>query len=57
MYLNMQLATSFIVNEPLQRASNYFEIRSKAALAKLSSKCITRTFVYLPPWENKLLRF
>ena len=47
---------SFIVNE-----SNYFEIRSKAALAKLSSmnENITRTCVYrnLPPWESKLLWF
>ena len=47
---------SFIVNE-----SNYFEIRSKAALAKLSSmnENITRTCVYrnFPPWESKLLRF
>ena len=47
---------SFIVNE-----SNYFEISSKAALAKLSSmnENITRTCVYrnLPPWESKLLRF
>ena len=52
----MQLAMSFIVNK-----SNYFEIRSKAALAKLSSmnENITRTCVYhnLPPWESKLLRF
>ena len=57
----MQLAMSFIVNEPLQSTSNYFEIRSKAALAKLSSinENITRTCVYrkLPPWESKLLRF
>ena len=50
---------SFIVDELLQPTSNYFEIRSKAALAKLSSmnENITRTCVYrnLPPWESKLL--
>ena len=51
----MQLVTSFIVNEPSQRESNYFEIRSKAALAKLSS--MNEYCVYLPPWESKLLRF
>ena len=51
----MQLVTSFIVNESSQRASNYFEIRSKAALAKLSS--MNEYCVYLPPWESKLLRF
>ena len=56
----MQLAMSFIVNKPLQPTSNYFEIRSKAALAKLSSMNENiRTCVYrnLPPWESKLLRF
>ena len=51
----MQLVTSFVVNEPSQGASNYFEIRSKAALAKLSS--MNEYCVYLPPWESKLLRF
>ena len=51
----MQLVTSFIVNEPSQRASNYFEIRSKAALAKLSP--MNEYCVYLPPWESNLLRF
>ena len=51
----MQLVTRFI-NEPSQRASNYFEIRSKAAPGQIIIHewilCI-----YLPPWECKLLRF
>ena len=51
----MQLVTSFILNESSQWASNYFEIRSKASLAKLSS--MNEYCVYLPPWERKLLRF
>ena len=49
-----------IVNiDSRERASNYFEIRSKAAIAKLFSmnEYITRTCVYYPPWESNLLRF
>ena len=49
----MQLVTSFIVNEPSQQASNYFEIRSKAALTKLSSMNVCLRGA----WESKLLWF